>query len=100
MDEELSFNIDSPSLTLTIVEEPVKLTLDLNSYHASAVPAYTHEQNTASKTWTINHNLGYKPVIQLFDSGSMMVMGTVVNVSNNQTIVTFSKPIIGFARLI
>ena len=34
-----------------------------------ASQTYTHTQSTASATWTINHNLGFRPSIELFDAG-------------------------------
>lgn len=68
----------------------------------SPVPAlstYVHTQSSASATWTINHNLGFKPSVELFSSGSQEIEGDVVHTSNNQTMVYFTASITGFARL-
>lgn len=62
-------------------------------------PTYIHTQSTAASTWTINHNLGFKPSVELFDSGSQEIDGHVVHTSNNQVVVTLTKAISGFARL-
>lgn len=61
--------------------------------------SYTHTQSSAASTWTINHNLGYIPSTELFNSGSVEVEGEVSHPSNNQTIVSFATPVSGFARL-
>lgn len=66
---------------------------------ADSAPSYTHTQSTAASTWTINHNLGFKPSVELFDSGSQEIDGHVVHTSVNQVVVTFTKSITGFARL-
>ncbi|MEB3277210.1 MAG: hypothetical protein VKM92_09625 [Cyanobacteriota bacterium] len=66
---------------------------------ADSSPTYIHTQSTAANTWTINHNLGFKPSVELFDSGSQEIDGHVVHTSNNQVVVTLTKAISGFARL-
>lgn len=60
---------------------------------------FLFEQPIPSTTWTINHNLGFKPSVELFNSGSQEIDGDVVNTSTNQTIISFTAPVAGFARL-
>lgn len=62
--------------------------------------AYVHQQLAASASWTINHNLGYKPSVELLNTGSQEIEGDVVHTSVNQTVVTFSGAVAGQARLI
>lgn len=62
--------------------------------------AYTHTQSSAASTWTINHNLGYNPIVQVFTSGGVEVIADVVHTSPNQTVIYFSAPTSGFARMI
>ena len=64
------------------------------------IAAYVHTQATASSTWTINHNLGYCPAVEVFDSGSNEVDADITHPTLNQTIILFVTPISGFARLI
>jgi len=52
--------------------------------------SYTHAQPIASTTWTINHNLGWRPSVNVFDSGGTQVGGTVVHTSDNQLTVSFA----------
>lgn len=62
--------------------------------------AYVFTQSTPAATWTINHNLGFVPSVELFNSGSQEIDGDVVHTSANQTVVTFTGPVAGFARLV
>ena len=62
--------------------------------------AYVHSQTSSSATWTINHNLGYVPSIELFDSGSQEIEATVTHPSVNQAVILLTIPSTGFARLI
>lgn len=98
--DELEIDVGTDELSVDVSTETVSLTLDLNSFHASSVPSYTYTTLTPQDTWNINHNLGYNPIVQLFNSGSQMIMGNVTQISINQTIVTFTQPVSGFARLI
>jgi len=61
--------------------------------------AYVFTQSSAATTWTINHNLGHVPSVELFDSGSQEVDADVSHPSVNQTVIVFSVPLSGFARL-
>jgi hypothetical protein len=62
--------------------------------------AYVHNQDSASFVWTINHNLGYKPSVELFDSGSQEFNADVSHPTVNQTVVNLTVPTSGFARLL
>lgn len=61
--------------------------------------AYVYQQAIASTTWTINHNLGYRPAVELLDSGSQEIDGEIAHPSVNQTIVTLNPATAGIARL-
>lgn len=61
--------------------------------------AYIHNQPVAATTWTINHNLGHVPSVEVFDSGSQEVDADVSHPNVNQTVIVFSVPLAGFARL-
>lgn len=62
--------------------------------------AYVHVQATAATTWTINHNLGYRPSAELMDAGSREIDGDVYHPTVNQAVVMFNVPVAGTARLI
>lgn len=60
---------------------------------------YTHNQSTASSTWTITHNLGFRPAVSVVDSGGNHVIGDVNYVSVNALTISFSAPFGGSAYL-
>lgn len=64
----------------------------------ASISPYTHTQNVASDAWTINHNLGAKPVVAILNAGGNEVEAHLVHTSNNQVIAYFSTPITGIAR--
>lgn len=64
---------------------------------------YTHKQTEAAATWTINHNMGRTPAVNVAINyaGKLQVVlpREVQIVSANQVVVTFSNPQSGEARL-
>lgn len=60
---------------------------------------YTHIQDVASSTWTINHNLEYHPNIEVVDSAGTAVIGNYQYVNVNTIIATFASPFAGKAYL-
>lgn len=70
--------------------------------NASDIPglvSYTHTQSAASTSWTIAHNLNFKPNVTVFDSADSMVEGSVTHTSNTTLTITFSAAISGRAHL-
>lgn len=61
--------------------------------------SFLFTQSTPSTTWTINHNLGYKPSVELFDTGSQEIDAEVVHTNSNQVIAYFNPATAGTARL-
>jgi hypothetical protein len=62
--------------------------------------AYIHNQPSAAATWSIPHNLGFKPSVELLNTGSQEIEADVVHISTNVCMVYFTTPTAGFARLI
>jgi len=62
--------------------------------------AFVYTQSSPATTWMINHNLGHVPTVEVFDSGSQEVDADVSHPTVNQTVIVFSVPLAGFARLI
>ena len=60
---------------------------------------YAHTQSVSSATWTITHNLGYRPAVSVVDSGGNHVVGDVNYVSVNALTISFSAPFGGSAYL-
>lgn len=60
---------------------------------------YVHDQQTASATWTITHNMGKNPSVTIVDTANDEVEGYVKHNSNNQITITFSAAVSGKAYL-
>lgn len=65
----------------------------------SGVGYYLYTQGTPAANWTITHNLGFHPDIQVFDSAGDQVEGDVTHVSINEITVHFSAAFSGWAYL-
>lgn len=62
--------------------------------------AYTYYQSSASTTWTINHSLGYNPIVRVFIGTSEVQPETISHPTANQTVITFPTAQVGYATLI
>jgi hypothetical protein len=62
--------------------------------------AFTFTQASPATTWTINHNLGYRPVVELFSAGGVEMIAEVVHTTVNQVVVSFVVATAGSARLL
>lgn len=103
-------NVSSVTNTVTVTENgsSTVVTVPVTSTVAAITqgpqgPAgsggYIHTQSAASTTWTINHNMGFRPSVELLDSGSQEIDGDVSHPSVNQTVVTLNPASAGLARL-
>ena len=64
----------------------------------SIVPVFVYTQNLPALTWIINHHLGFKPNIEILDTGGNELLTQVVHVSIDQAIAYFNSPTAGTAR--
>jgi len=54
---------------------------------------YVHTQASASASWTVNHNRGWKPAsVSVLTPGGIEMNADVVHVSNTQILVNFAAP--------
>ena len=85
----------------TVVTVPITNTVTATTVgpQGPAGVGYLHQQTSSSTTWVINHNLGFRPAVELFDSGSQEIDGDVAHPSVNQAIITLSPATTGTARL-
>jgi len=58
------------------------------------------EQSSASATWTINHNQGRYPSIDIIDSAGNHVIGDIQHNSVNQVVATFDNAFAGKAIIV
>lgn len=58
-------------------------------------PRFTFVQSVANATWTVNHNLGYKPHVSVLSVGGLEMLAEVLHASDNQVLVLFDSPKLG-----
>ncbi len=63
-----------------------------------ALEGYVHTQASPLATWTVNHNLGRKPLVAVLSVGGQEVIAEVLHASNNQVLISFASPAVGSAR--
>lgn len=71
----------------------------LNKYFTTARVSYEHIQGSVSNSWTINHNLGFKPNVTVVDSAGTIYEGEIAYTNTNSLTVTFSSAFSGTAYL-
>jgi len=91
--------LDAPAQTST-VEVGVPGPQGPPGEQGEAWTAFTYEQLSPATTWTINHDLGYRPSVELLDATNREIDGDVYHTTINQTIVMFNIPVAGAARLV
>ncbi len=86
--------------TILTVESPKVsvVTVGIMGPAGASASSFNHTQSTPSNTWTINHNLGFRPSVELYTVGGSEFDGEVVHVSDNQCIVYLVSSIAGSAR--
>lgn len=62
--------------------------------------SYTYEQTTPSDFWEVEHNLGYQPVVQVFDISGNEMEAVITHTSVNTTEISLSSPMRGEARFV
>ena len=60
---------------------------------------YTHDQSSPTTTWSITHNLGYKPNVAVVDTSDTLCFGDVDYTNDNALVVTFAQSFGGKAYL-
>jgi len=60
---------------------------------------FIYTQSAPSTTWTINHNLGFRPAVELLNAGGQEIEGDIAHTSVNQVVVTLNPATAGQARL-
>jgi len=61
--------------------------------------SYSFEQQSDSASWSIIHNLGYRPAVTVQDYGKITIEGEINHIDASNLTITFSAPISGYAYL-
>jgi hypothetical protein len=60
--------------------------------------SYEHTQSSPALTWTVNHNLGFNPQVQVFTVGGLEVIAEIQHTTLNQTVIRLTESLAGLAR--
>lgn len=97
-DANLQAQIDNVDIGDIVGGSNIEVTED-NKVFTISSKTFTFEQGIASNTWTINHNLGKHPSIQLVDSSGRVFEADREYTSENQVIIHLQSATTGFAYL-
>jgi hypothetical protein len=96
--------ITPPAPVLVEIAQPAFQSIELQPVGLPGPPgpagqaaAYEHMQASAAPVWTINHNIGRWPLVQVFTTGGVGVLAEVQQFSPNVTLIHFDEPVAGRA---
>ena len=82
----------------TVVNQPVKNTIDISGLKGGGDLSYVHNQTTPSDVWNVTHSLIKKPAVTIIDDDGFEVEADVKHLSDNAVTITFSEAITGTAH--
>lgn len=91
-EENVGENLDLGIEALDPVRIPATIVI-----HDGEDMYYLHVQSSPASTWTITHNLGARPNIDVLDSSDNEIIADVHHVNTNVAVVTFPSPATGKA---
>lgn len=59
---------------------------------------FEQEFSSPAMTWTVNHNLGRKPLVSVLTVGNFEMEAQIGHTNNNQFVVYFATPMTGRVR--
>jgi hypothetical protein len=68
-----------------------------NFIMSKANKIYVHKQTTLSKIWTVQHNFGYVPSIDIIDSSGTIWLANITHIDLNTAIIEFGHDMVGDA---
>jgi len=91
--------VTGDTLSFASANSALAITVSANTVTFNVKSGYVFTQGTPASVWTINHNLGKYPAINVVDETNTEVVGEVNYTNNNQIVVTFSAAFSGKAFL-
>ena len=61
--------------------------------------SFTYEKHVADLTWSITHNLGYRPSVFVTDYLKNTLEGDISHTDNNSLVISFTDYVVGYAYL-
>lgn len=107
-DAPILIELDADAAVLAVaLDAPADVVVDVSAIGvpgvagpAGVAPAYVHTQSSAATTWTIPHNLGFRPTVSITTTGGLAVIGDVQHLSDNTLVLSFAVALAGTARLV
>lgn len=88
----------------TIIKSGAKAVCPIQQPNTSTITNYEYAdefiQSVPAVSWTIIHDLGYLPIVSVFDSSSNEITPIVEHLSNKKILITFTTAMIGTVRLV
>lgn len=90
---------DLSDVTITSASAGQGLVYDGSAFVNKAT-TFRFTQSSSSASWTVTHNLGYRPGgVSVVDSAENVVMGDIVHSSDNELVINFSSAFTGKAYI-
>lgn len=98
--DEVQCNFNETIITFA-TNQAGRAVLMIGNEDGSPRDNYAFEQDfTDSNTWTVNHMLGYNPLIRVFVGNQEVQPASITHNDLNTTTVTFSTPQTGYVRCV
>ena len=82
----------------TVVNQPVKNTIDISGLKGGGDLSYVHNQTTAASVWNVTHSLTKKPSVTIIDDDGFEIEADIEHLSDNSVTITLSEAITGSAH--
>jgi hypothetical protein len=111
IENPVTISVDNANIEVSVIDEAVSVEISTTGPQGptgSAGPSgetmysdlsYVHTQNSASATWTVNHNLHFIPNVTVVDSAGTVVEGSYSYPNLTTVVLSFSASFSGKAYL-
>jgi len=89
----------APNIPFNATDEISATTVQAAIEEVRSKSKYTHDQQSPATTWSITHNLGFRPSVSVVDTSENQCLGDVTYTSDNALTVTFLQSFGGKAYL-
>jgi hypothetical protein len=90
---DFTMNLSQPNVILQLANQVI--IPGPKGTDGAAAAKFVFTQTEASDTWTVNHNLGTKPLTSVLSSGGLEIEALVLHTTVNQLTVQLNSPFTG-----
>lgn len=89
--------VETPDARLVPLQEARAsvVTVGLQGPMGPAAPRFEFAQSTPSAMWNVNHNLGFRPNVEVLSVGGVQMLAEVIHLSVNQVQIFFDQATAG-----